>query len=55
MVFYLDEATRTVSFDLMFDFKDEKKDEEVEEIKQILKEAHPEFDYFIVIDTDYTD
>lgn len=53
--FYLDEATRTVSFDLMFDFKDEKKDEEVEEIKQILKEAHPEFDYFIVIDTDFTD
>ena len=53
--FYVDEATRTVSFDLMFEFKDENKEKEVEEIRQTLKNAHPEFDYFIVIDTDYTD
>ena len=53
--FYVDEATRTVSFDLMFEFKDENKEKEVEEIKQTLKNAHPEFEYFIVIDTDYTD
>lgn len=53
--FYLDEARHTVSFDLIFDFKDEKREQEIEEIKSHLLEKWPDFEYFIVIDTDFTD
>ena len=53
--FYLDEGNRTVSFDLIFDFKDANKDKEVEEIKAKLIEKFPEYDYFIVEDTDFSD
>ena len=53
--FYLDEATRTVSFDLIFDFKNEDNEQSAEEIRTKLKEKFPEYEYYIVIDTDFTD
>ena len=53
--FYLDEATRLVSFDLIFDFENEKTDEEVKEIEAKLKEKFPEYDFYIVIDKDFSD
>ena len=53
--FYLDESTRLVSFDLIFDFENEKTDEEVKEIEAKLKEKFPEYDFYIVIDKDFSD
>ena len=52
---YIDEASRTVSFDLIFDFKNPNTEEQVEEIRAKLKEKYPEYDYIIVIDTDFSD
>lgn len=53
--FYLDESTRLVSFDLIFDFENENTDEDVKEIEAKLKEKFPEYDFYIVIDKDFSD
>ena len=53
--FYVDEATRLVSFDLIFDFENEKTEEEVKEIEAKLREKFPEYDFYIVIDKDFSD
>ena len=53
--FYIDEATRRVSFDLIFDFKNTNTNEQVEEIRAKIKEKYPEYEYFIVVDTDFSD
>lgn len=53
--FYLDEGNRLVTFDLIFDFKNTETDKDVEEIKAKLKEKFPEYDFYIVIDKDFSD
>lgn len=53
--FYLDESIRVVSFDLIFDFKDEKREEQVEDIKKRLSEKYPDYQFVIVLDTDFSD
>ena len=53
--FYLDEGNRTVSFDLIFDFENKETDREVDEIKAKLKEKYPEYEFYIVIDKDFSD
>ena len=53
--FYVDETIRTVSFDVIFNFKDEQREKQVEEIKNKLKEAYPEYEYVVVLDTDFSD
>jgi len=53
--FYVDEATRLVSFDLIFDFENPNSEENAREIEAKLKEKYPEYDFNIVIDKDFTD
>ena len=53
--FYLDEGNRSVSFDLIFDFKNTEAEKEVDEIKAKLKEKYPEYEFYIVIDKDFSD
>ena len=53
--FYLDEGNRVVSFDLIFDFENRESDKQVEEIKAKLKEKYPEYEFYIVIDKDFSD
>lgn len=53
--FYVDEEQKMVSFDIIVDF-DEKDKEKIKEgvIKQI-KEKYPEYDYIVILDSDYSD
>lgn len=53
--FYLDEGNRMVSFDLIFDFKEEHPEEKKSEIEAKLKEKFPEYDFYIVLDKDFSD
>ena len=53
--FYLDESTLAGSFDLIFDYKIDNPHQIVEEITAKLKEKHPEYEYYIVIDNDFTE
>lgn len=53
--FYVDEENSFISFDLIFDF-DEKNQEGIKnEIILSLKEKYPKFDYYVVLDTDFSD
>ena len=53
--FYVDEELKTISFDILIDF-DEKNPEQLRDnLIGKLKAKHPEFNYFVVIDNDFTD
>jgi hypothetical protein len=53
--FYVDETTKTVSFDIIFDFDEEEPEKILKEIKKEMKKKYPKYDYVAFIDTDISD
>ena len=53
--FYVDEESKTVSFDLIIDFKAENKENIKEEVVKEIKEKYNEYNYFVILDTDISD
>ncbi|MBR3368198.1 cation transporter [Candidatus Saccharibacteria bacterium] len=53
--FYVDEEFKEVSFDLIFNFDEEKPEKCVEEIKKTLKQKYPDFNFSIILDADISD
>ena len=53
--FYVDEESKTVSFDLIIDFKAENKENIKGEVVKEIKEKYPEYNYFVILDTDFSD
>lgn len=53
--FYADEETNSVSFDIIFNFNEKDPGKITNEIKCILKEKYPKYNYDIIIDTDFSD
>lgn len=53
--FYVDEETNTISFDLIFNFEEKEVDRIVKEINEKLKEKYPDYEFFIILDTDFSD
>lgn len=53
--FYVDEEFKEVSFDLIFNFDEEKPEKCVDEIKKNLKEKYPDFNFSIILDADISD
>ena len=53
--FYVDEESKTISFDLIIDFKAESKEEIRDEVIKEIKEKYPEYNYYVILDTDISD
>ena len=53
--FYLDQETKTISFDLIVDFEDKKSAETIKEITDHLKEKYPDYSFYVVEDKDFSD
>ena len=53
--FYVNEKLHLIQFDLVFDFAEERSKEVIEEVKKELKVKYPQYDTYIVEDTDFTD
>lgn len=53
--FYVDEESKTISFDLIIDFKAESKEKTRDEVIKEIKEKYPEYNYFVILDTDISD
>ena len=53
--FYVDEETKYITFDLIFDFNEKKSDVIRDEIINKLKEKYPDYQYVIILDNDITD
>lgn len=53
--FYVDEELKNISFDIIFNFEEERKEEIVDQIKGKLKEKYPDYDYNVIIDLDFSD
>ena len=53
--FYLDEEKKLITFDLIFDFKYEKPQRKIAELVMTLKEKYPEYSFYIIQDTDFSD
>ena len=53
--FYVDEEQKTVSFDIIIDFKEKDKERIKNEVIQKIKEKYPEYNYFVILDSDYSD
>ncbi len=53
--FYVDETRKLITFDLIFDFSYEKPQKKIAEIITLLKEKYPEYTFYIVQDTDFSD
>ncbi len=53
--FYVDESTKAVSFDIIFDFEEENPEKILKEIKKEMKKKYPKYEYVAIIDTDISD
>ena len=53
--FYVDEQLKIVSFDILIDFDEKNPDGIVKEITEHIKNHHPSYEYYIVIDKDFSD
>ena len=53
--FYLDEDKKLITFDLIFDFKYDKPQKKISELVSHLKEKFPEYSFYIIQDTDFSD
>ena len=53
--FYVDDKKKLITFDLVFDFDCPKPSDVILELQTTLKNKYPEYNYYIVQDTDYTD
>jgi len=53
--FYVDEKVNTVYFDLIFDFDEKKPEKLVKEIKSEIKRDFPQYEYNVIIDTDFSE
>lgn len=53
--FYLDEEKKLITFDLIFDFKFEKPQKKIAELIMTLQKKYPEYTFYIIQDTDFSD
>ena len=53
--FYCDQELKSISFDVIVDFKDKESSKLVEEIKKNLGEKFPDYHFYIVEDKDFSD
>lgn len=52
--FYVDAEQKTVTFDLVIDFKADREKVQAEML-EILRKKHPDYQFFVVLDSDYSD
>jgi len=53
--FYLDEEKKLITFDLIFDFKYKDPQKKIAELINILSEKYPEYSFYIIQDTDFSE
>ncbi len=53
--FYVDDSTNNISFDLIFDFKEEHPEKIVHKIKKEIKSRFPNYEYSVIIDNDISE
>ena len=53
--FYVDLDTKVVSFDIIVDFKDEDAEKTKNDLIEKIKEKHPDYQYFVILDDDISD
>ena len=53
--FYVDEERKSVSFDLIIDFKTEKRQQIKDEILQKMSEMYPEYNFNVILDNDFSE
>ena len=53
--FYVDEQLKTISFDILISFDEKKPDELRKQIISDIKNKHPNYEYYIVIDNDFSE
>lgn len=53
--FYVDPATKIITFDLIFTFEEKKPADRAEEVRLALQERYPDYRVIAILDTDYTD
>ena len=53
--FYADTERMTVSFDLIIDFKSRRKTEIRDSLIEQMKALYPDYDFFVILDSDFSD
>ena len=53
--FYVDDSTNNISFDLIFDYKEEHPEKIVRKIKKEIKSKFPNYEYSVIIDKDISE
>lgn len=53
--FYLDEEKKLITFDLIFDFKYDNPQKKIAELIKLLMDKYPEYTFYIIQDTDFSD
>lgn len=53
--FYVDEERKAVSFDLIIDFKSERRQQIKDEILQKMSETYPEYGFHVILDNDFSE
>lgn len=53
--FYVDEDNKMISFDLIIDFEADNREKIKDEVVKQIKEKFPEYDYYVILDSDFSD
>ena len=53
--FYVDEENKMISFDLIIDFEADNREKIKDEVEKQIKEKFPEYDYYVILDSDFSD
>lgn len=53
--FYVDEEKKLITFDIIFDFKYEKPQAKIAELITTLKDKYPDYTFYVIQDTDFSD
>ena len=53
--FYVDEEKKLITFDIIFDFKYEKPQAKIAELITMLKDKYPDYTFYVIQDTDFSD
>ena len=53
--FYVDDYTKNISFDLIFDYKEEHPEKIVRKIKKEIKDKFPDYEYSVIIDSNISE
>ena len=53
--FYIDSKNKSIMFDIIIDFEEKSPEKLRDKVVEEIKKLHPEYEYYVIIDNDFSD